>query len=152
MNHLQPVMTRAAFFKGFAEFNFWRASERCLTGPLRTKLRHLGGFNCLCSYPANPFKPVLLHQYGSFDMVTHMKTTVEISDALLEAARKVAIREGTTLRELIETGLRQALAERQQPGAFKLRKASFRGKGLQPPLKGASWEQLREMAYEGRGT
>ena len=85
-------------------------------------------------------------------MVTHMKTTVEISDALLEAAKKVAAREGTTLKELIETGLRQTLAERRKAGSFKLRKASFRGKGLQPSAKGASWDRLREMAYEGRGT
>jgi len=92
------------------------------------------------------------HLYGPYDMVTHMKTTVEISDALLEAAKKVAAREGTTLRELIEAGLRPTLAERKKPGQFKLRKASFRGKGLQAPLKGASWDRLREMAYEGRGT
>ena len=85
-------------------------------------------------------------------MVTHMKTTVEISDTLLETARRVAAREGITLRELIETGLRQALADRKKPGQFKLRKASFRGKGLQTPLKGASWNRLRDMAYEGRGT
>ena len=85
-------------------------------------------------------------------MVTHMKTTVEIPDALLEAAKKVASSEGTTLRELIEAGLRQTLADRKKPGKFKLRKASFRGKGLQAPLKGANWDRLREMAYEGRGT
>ena len=85
-------------------------------------------------------------------MVTHMKTTVEISDALLEAARKVAASEGTTLRELIEAGLRQILAERKKPGQFKLRKASYKGKGLQPELRGAGWDRLREMAYEGRGT
>ncbi len=83
-------------------------------------------------------------------MVPPMKTTVEISGALLEAARKVAATEGTTLRELIEAGLRQTLADRKKPGEFKLRKASFRGKGLQTPLKGVSWDRLREMAYVGR--
>jgi hypothetical protein len=85
-------------------------------------------------------------------MVTHMKTTVDISGALLEAAKKLAAREGTTLRELIEAGLRQTLAERRKPSRFRLRKASFRGKGLQTPLKGAGWDRLREMAYQGRGT
>ncbi len=85
-------------------------------------------------------------------MVTHMKTTVEISDALIEAAKKVAANEGTTLRELIETGLRQVLSDRKRHAQFKLRKASFRGKGLQPGLRGASWDRLRDMAYEGRGT
>jgi hypothetical protein len=81
-----------------------------------------------------------------------MKTTIDISDALLEAARKVAARDGTTLRELIEAGLRQTLKDRKRPRQFQLRKASFKGNGLQAPLQGASWDRLREMSYEGRGT
>jgi hypothetical protein len=39
-------------------------------------------------------------------MVTHMKTTVEISDGLLDEARRLAAREATTVRALIEAGLR----------------------------------------------
>jgi hypothetical protein len=39
-----------------------------------------------------------------------MKTTVEIDDELLKAAKKAAIDEGVTLRELIEDGLRHRLA------------------------------------------
>jgi hypothetical protein len=81
-----------------------------------------------------------------------MKTTIEISDALLEAARKVAAREGITLDELIEAGLRQAVQERKIPDGFKLRKASFRGDGLLPPFRGASWNRLRAMAYDGLET
>ena len=81
-----------------------------------------------------------------------MKTTVEISDSLLDEARKVATREGTTLKALIEQGLRKVVAERRQrAGAFRLRKASFRGHGLQPGVSDASWERIRDMAYEGRG-
>ena len=91
-------------------------------------------------------------RYGFSDMVTHMKTTVDISDSLFEAAKQAAASEGISVRELIETGLRLALKDRKRPKSFKLRKASFRGKGLQVPLKGASWDRIREMAYEGRGT
>ena len=38
-----------------------------------------------------------------------MKTTIEISDPLLEAARQVAGREKTTVRALVEEGLRQVI-------------------------------------------
>lgn len=80
-----------------------------------------------------------------------MKTTVEIPNPLLAEVRKLASREGATVRALVEQGLRRILAESQKPGAFTLRKASFKGKGLQPGVAHASWERIREMAYEGRG-
>ena len=80
-----------------------------------------------------------------------MKTTVEIPDSLLDEARKVAARQDTTLRVLIIEGLRRVLVERKRAGAFRLRKATFRGKGLQPDMAGASWERVREMAYDKRG-
>ena len=81
-----------------------------------------------------------------------MKTTVEISDPLLRDARKVAAREDTTLRALIEQGLRRILSEKKKPKpAFKLRDASVGGKGLRPELRDAGWEKIRDMIYEGRG-
>jgi hypothetical protein len=86
------------------------------------------------------------------DTGTHMKTTVEISDALAREAKEVANREKTTLRELIEAGLRTVLRERRRKAGFRLRDASFAGNGLQPEFRGADWERLREAAYEGRGT
>lgn len=81
-----------------------------------------------------------------------MKTTVEITDSLLEEARKAARGERTSVRALIEEGLRQVLATRRRPGGFKLRKATYKGRGLHPPLTEASWERIRDMAYEGRGS
>jgi hypothetical protein len=81
----------------------------------------------------------------------HMKTTIEISDVLLVEARKIAAREGTTVRTLIEQGLRHALAERTKRGHFRLHKASFKGRGLSAGARGASWRQLRGLVYEGRG-
>jgi hypothetical protein len=80
-----------------------------------------------------------------------MKTTVEIPDALLEEARRLAIQERTTVRALIVDGLRRVLAERKRKGRFQLRKASFKGTGLNPELSGASWERIRDTIYEGRG-
>ena len=46
-----------------------------------------------------------------------MKTTVEIAEDLIARTREVARREGTTLRALIEEGLRAALAQREQKAA-----------------------------------
>jgi hypothetical protein len=80
-----------------------------------------------------------------------MKTTVEISDPLLEEAKRVAARERTTVKALIERGLRSVLAERKRTRVFRLRKASYRGKGLQPAAKGLGWAKLRELAYEDGG-
>jgi hypothetical protein len=81
-----------------------------------------------------------------------MKTTVDISGPLLAEARRVAHREGTTLKALVQTGLRQVLRERRGKAApFRLRDASFRGDGLQPGVATGSWEAIRDVIYEGRG-
>lgn len=81
-----------------------------------------------------------------------MKTTIDIADALLADARRVAAREGVTVSALVEQGLRRAIEERRQgvPG-FKLRRAAVQGRGLQPGLQGASFDRLRDLACEGRG-
>ena len=85
-------------------------------------------------------------------MVTHMKTTVEISNSLAREAKKIANSEKTTLRALIEAGLRTEVAARKRTRRrFKLRDASFGGQGLQPEFQGKSWEQTRDAAYEGHG-
>ena len=80
-----------------------------------------------------------------------MKTTVHISDSLLEEVRQQAVREKTSLRALIEEGLRKVMAERKQKSAFRLRKATFKGHGLQTHMADASWEEIRDTAYKGRG-
>jgi CRISPR/Cas system-associated protein Csm6 len=80
-----------------------------------------------------------------------MKTTVHIPDGLLHDAQRLARREGTTLKALVQEGLRRVVEERKQQKMFRLRKASFKGEGLDPALGPASWERIRDMAYEGRG-
>ena len=85
-------------------------------------------------------------------MGTHMKTTIDIADELYSAAKKLASNEDTTVRALVEAGLRQVISQSQRKAApFRLRGASFKGKGLQPGFDGLSWERVRELAYEGRG-
>ncbi|HEV2720496.1 MAG TPA: type II toxin-antitoxin system VapB family antitoxin [Thermoanaerobaculia bacterium] len=80
-----------------------------------------------------------------------MKTTLEMPDSLLDEAKRVAANEETTLRALMEEGLRRVLAERKQRRKFHLRRATFKGKGLQPGIAEGDWERIRDLAYEGRG-
>ncbi len=80
-----------------------------------------------------------------------MKTTVEIADALFEAARRLADREQTTLRALIEEGLRRVTASRRESREFRLRKCTVKGRGLSPDLAGQGWEGIRARAYDEPG-
>jgi len=80
-----------------------------------------------------------------------MRTTVDIQDSLLEEAKKVATKQHTSVRALIEQGLRHVLGNYKKPQPFQLRKVTFKGKGLQPAMEGQSWDRVRELAYEGRG-
>lgn len=56
-----------------------------------------------------------------------------------------------TLRALIEEGLRRILKRRQRRGDFRLRRASFRGNGLQPGVRAGGWERVRDLVYKRRG-
>ncbi|MGD9327104.1 MAG: hypothetical protein PVG26_24015 [Desulfobacterales bacterium] len=80
-----------------------------------------------------------------------MKTTVHIPDTLLEEARKIANQEQTTIKALIEEGLRLTIESRRHKRKFCLRKATFKGNGLQPNVAGSSWETIRDLSYGGRG-
>ena len=80
-----------------------------------------------------------------------MKITIEIEDELLGAARKLARREGVTLRLLVEEGLRGVLAARQSRKRFRLKDAGFTGRGLHDGAKEGHWAKARDAIYEGRG-
>lgn len=80
--------------------------------------------------------------------MAEVKTTVDIADPVLSEARKFAAREGTTLRSLIEEGLRRVLAEKRRKSTFRLRLVTAGGQGLRPELRGASWDEIRALSYE----
>jgi Arc/MetJ family transcription regulator len=80
-----------------------------------------------------------------------MKTTVEISDPLLAEAKRVAATRRTTVRALIEAGLRQVLAGLDRAEPFRLRDAGFDGDGLTPEFESAGWPGIRDAIYERRG-
>ena len=93
----------------------------------------------------------MAHLYGSGDMVDHMKTTVEIADPLLAEAKRAAAARGTTVRALIEAGLRRVLDEQDRDVPFRLRDVSFEGEGLTPEFAEAGWQRIRDAIYEGHG-
>ena len=80
-----------------------------------------------------------------------MKTTIDIADALLKEAKRIAARENTTVRELVELGLRRVVQERTTRRPFRLKKAGFGGDGLQNRLQDLGWEGVLAAIYEGRG-
>jgi Arc/MetJ family transcription regulator len=80
-------------------------------------------------------------------MVTHMKTTIEISDDVLTRAKRQARREGKTLREVVERALRQQLAAPDVPGSFRLKRHAFKGKGRHPGVAEGDWQQIRDLIY-----
>ena len=80
-----------------------------------------------------------------------MKTTIELPEALFAKAKRYARAHGTTLKALIEQGLRLKLAEKGDAKPFKLRDASVKGNGVDPDFRDAAWEQLRDTLYKGRG-
>jgi len=79
-----------------------------------------------------------------------MKTTVDISDPLLRKARRAAARRGTTLRALVEQGLRHVLSDKER-APFKLRHVSFGSGGMRPEFAEASWQEILDASYEERG-
>jgi len=80
-----------------------------------------------------------------------MKTTIEVSDALMLEAKGLAKAHNTTLRALIEQGLEQVLRDLREPKPYKMRDFSVSGEGLQPGQELLSWAEVRDMIYEGRG-
>lgn len=80
-----------------------------------------------------------------------LKTTIEIADDLAAMAKAHAAKEHTTLRALVERGLRMAIKLDAPERRFVLRDASVSGRGLQAGFRHADWAAVREAAYEDRG-
>ncbi len=87
----------------------------------------------------------------SCDTLELMKTTVEVSDELLERAKETAHRDETTLRALVEEGLRTVLEQRKARQRYHWPDVAVDGQGLHPELADESWEQLASLIYADRG-
>jgi len=81
-----------------------------------------------------------------------MKTTIDIAEPLLKQVRQLAAERNTTIRAIVETALRDALAKQERRRRrFRLDTHTFKGNGLQAGLSWDDWSVVRSMAYEGRG-
>jgi hypothetical protein len=79
-----------------------------------------------------------------------MRTTLDIEDAVLRAARKRAAEEGKTLTRVVEEALREHLgADRRRARAFRLKLLTKKGR-LLPGANLADRDALYER-MEGRG-
>lgn len=80
-----------------------------------------------------------------------MKTTIDISDALFASSKALAQQSQTTLRALIEEGLRRVLrdAKANTQSAFKLKDARVHGQGIlmSDPR---DWQQLEDDHLSAR--
>lgn len=79
-----------------------------------------------------------------------MKTTIDLPDDLLERSKAVARRENSTLKALIEEGLRLALRSRSRSRTAPFSVQPFRGDGLTPEFAGAGWDKVRDEIYRDR--
>ena len=80
-----------------------------------------------------------------------MKTTIELSDELLEHVRRVARKEGATLRALVEEGLQRTLEARRSTVRRHLDFPSYGGSGLTTEFQGAPWTRIRDEIYREHG-
>jgi Arc/MetJ family transcription regulator len=83
-------------------------------------------------------------------MVSSMKTTIDITDGLLAEAKQVAARKHTTVRALVEDGLRLVLDREKDEKPFKLRDGCVGGSGLRPEMRDASHEEWLDAVYGDR--
>jgi hypothetical protein len=81
-----------------------------------------------------------------------MKTTIDLPDDLLIAAKKLAAERRTTIRSLVERGLRKELGgtESRAPHRPKIRWVTVKG-GLAPGLDVADRARMTEWLHHDRG-
>ncbi len=82
-------------------------------------------------------------------MLTHMRTSFDLPDGLLEQAKAVARERGVPVRDLVILGLTRVLSVQREP--YRLPDLAFEGDGLVEGLEPCDWDEITRRAYEGRG-
>ena len=76
-----------------------------------------------------------------------MRTTIELNAALARRVRALMARRNTTLRALVEEGLRRVLEDAATSQRFRMRDASTGRGGLAEGVEDATWESLSALLY-----
>lgn len=84
-------------------------------------------------------------------MVGHMKTTIDMPDALFRRTKDVARKRQVTMRDLITEGLLYVLDQKETEAPRRISPVTFKGEGLSPEFSKASWSTFRDTIYTGHG-
>lgn len=85
-------------------------------------------------------------------MVVRVKTTVDIAETLLREAKLIAAREGTTLKALVEEGMRHVVDERQrQKTGFRLRDVRYGDSVGAPGIDPNDWMSIKHLVRGAGG-
>jgi hypothetical protein len=82
-------------------------------------------------------------------MLTHMRTSIDIPEALLRRAKKLARERGITLRQLLLEGLRSRV-ESPAVREHRMKDCSFGEGGLVSGLSWSDLDRLEELTYGDR--
>ena len=83
----------------------------------------------------------------SLNMLSHMRTTLDLPDPLFHQAKKLAKRRKIPFRALVAEALRKLVREDEPASAFKLKDLSLGKGGLVDGVSWSNWEQVRDLAY-----
>lgn len=90
----------------------------------------------------------LPHTSASWYMLFCVRTTLDLDEALVRAAKRRAAREGRTLTSLIEDGLRAVLAPPPPSPRAAVSLPTFGGDGPAPGVDLADPRSLRDAEYD----
>jgi elongation factor P--beta-lysine ligase len=96
-------------------------------------------------HPAFSITILPIFQYGSA-----MKTTLDLTDTLLEQAKATARAQGTSLKQLFETGLQMALNAKKEPQPMALwPDLTFKPRNCGHLVEPSQWRELANERESG---
>ena len=83
-----------------------------------------------------------------------MKTSIEIAESLFRRVKQLSRARNTSVRALVEEGLRAVLDLEEKKRQIKPKMLTFEGDGLTDEFrsKGYTWDSVRDEVYRGHGS